>query len=269
MLTTNRCVQQPVAKELLDIIGCPYCKRALIPLGNELRCDYCGNYYPIEDGIPALLSPLLKMALLKGKAPIKNYYVEKERYDWTCDPKALEFIYHRYRRWQTWKVISALLKPNDMVFDLGCGTGLITNKFIGYQQHVLAMDLNRWALSRMDGKPWITKVQGDGELLPVQDESVDLIVATEMIEHMEAPEKALQELFRICKPGGRVVGTVPSKSKIWKWRQYLSLTCGGGEPFHHNYEKEEIANICRGAGFSVKVRKSCFGLNWLWILEKH
>jgi SAM-dependent methyltransferase len=235
---------------------------------DTLVCEKCGISYPIQDGIPMLLSPLLKMALNEGNAKVKYYYLEEERYDWTRDPKALELAYHRYRRWSTWRPISKILKNNDIVLDLGCGTGLITSKFSEQHHAVIAVDLNRWALSRMNGKPWVAKIQGDGELLPLQDETVNLIVATEMIEHLEAPELAAAELFRICKPGGHVVGTVPSNSQIWKWRQYLSLTCGGGEPFHRNFDREDIADIWRKAGFKVKVRSSCLGLNWLWVLEK-
>jgi ubiquinone/menaquinone biosynthesis C-methylase UbiE len=160
------------------------------------------------------------------------------------------------------------MRPGTVALDVGCGTGLITNEFRRRFQRTIALDLNRWALSRMDGKPFVVKVQGDGESLPIQDESVNLIVATEMIEHLEAPEKTAREIYRVLKKNGRVVGSVPSTNNIWKWRKHLSMTCGGGEPFHRNFTQSQITKLWKDAGFKVIVKRSCLGLNWLWILEK-
>ncbi len=253
----------------LDIIGCPHCKAALVWQGGALHCRHCNLNYAVENGIPALLEPGLKMELLLGQNPVKKFYYAEEHYDWTSDPRGLEYAYHRYRKREVGNQIDSILKPDDIVLDLGCGTGLITRRFIGQKHKVLAIDLNRWALSRMDGKPWVTKIQADGESLPIQDESIDLAIITEMIEHLECPQNAVSEVFRVCKKGARVIGSVPSTSRVWKWRQYLSLTCGGGEPFHHNYTKKEITDLWQKAGFKMNtIQISCIGLNWLWILEK-
>jgi 2-polyprenyl-3-methyl-5-hydroxy-6-metoxy-1,4-benzoquinol methylase/uncharacterized protein YbaR (Trm112 family) len=251
----------------LEVVGCPQCKAHLEHGYDCLFCNTCGISYPIESGIPVLLSPLLKLALKAELEPVKSFYLE-ERYDWTKDPRGLEFLYHRYRRWVTWKHIEKLLKPASIVLDIGCGTGLITRNFARKQQKAIALDLNRWALSRMGNLPFITQIQCDVEVLPIKDESVDLVVATEMVEHLEQPEKTASEIFRVCKKGGKVVGTVPSTSDIWKMRRHLSLSCAGNEPFHRNYTKQEITDLLSSAGFKVKVKSICFGLNWLWILEK-
>jgi ubiquinone/menaquinone biosynthesis C-methylase UbiE len=213
----------------------------------------------VENGIPSLLLPELNVSLREGHEPIKIYYYKEEQYDWTRDPKGLEFAYHRYRRWETWREVEKMLKPGMAALDVGCGTGLITRGFWKRFQRVVALDLNRWALSQMDGKPYVFKIQ---------DGSVDLVVATEVIEHLEEPGTAANEIYRVCKKGGHVVGTVPSTSPIWKWRKYLSLTCGGGEPFHHNYTRDEIVKLWEAAGFNIEVRSSCLGLNWLWTLGK-
>ncbi len=253
---------------LLKVIGCPQCKSTLTSDRQILHCLHCQSDYPIEAGIPSLLSQELRAALREGREAVKDFYL-KERYDWTKDPRALEFVYHRYRRWTTWRHILNMLSPGSIVLDLGCGTGLITKQFIGRSQPVIALDLNHWALSRLDGKPAVVTIQGDGEALPIRDDSVDLVIATEMIEHLEDPRKTAAEVYRVCKKGGRVLGSVPSNSRFWKWRQHLSLTCGGGEPFHHNFTRTEIATLWQKAGFQVgTVQRSCLGLNWTWILEK-
>lgn len=251
----------------LTILECPQCKSHIEPVNESLFCHTCGIAYPIDSGIPALLSPLLRLTLKADLEPVKSFYL-KERYDWTRDPRGLEFLYHRYRRWVTWRFIEKLLKPNGTVLDVGCGTGLITRNFTRKNQRVLALDLNHWALTQMGNRPFITRIQCDVEILPIKNESVDLVVATEMIEHLEKPEKTASEIFRVCKKGGKVIGTVPSTSDIWKMRRFLSLSCAGDEPFHHNYTRQEIATLWRNTGFKVEVKSICFGLNWLWILEK-
>jgi ubiquinone/menaquinone biosynthesis C-methylase UbiE/uncharacterized protein YbaR (Trm112 family) len=252
----------------LNVVACPQCKGKLEYTDEFLRCSACKLDFKVDDDIPTLLSTMEYHALNEGKIPVKHYYFAEEHYDWTRDPKALELAYHRYRKWQTWREISKIIKPEHVVLDLGCGTGLITRQFIKRKQKVIALDLNRWALSRMDGKPAIAKIQGDGEVLPIQDESIDVVVITEMIEHLEAPELAALEVYRSCKKGAQVVGSVPSNSIIWKWRKYLSISCGGGEPFHHNYAKEEITALWKNVGFKTSARSGCLGLNWIWILEK-
>ena len=259
---------QKMADWAMDVIACPKCKQPLGQTDNVLYCKECHSAYSNEQGIPSLISEKLANSLDEGKEIVKHYYFAEEHYDWTRDPKALELAYHRYRKWETWKQVEKMMRPGTIALDIGCGTGLITNEFRRRFQRVIALDLNRWALSRMDGKPFVCKVQGDGEVLPIQDESVDLIVATEMIEHLEAPEKTAREIYRVLKKNGRVVGSVPSTSNIWKWRQYLSMTCGGGEPFHRNFTRSQIAKLWKDAGFKVTVKSSCLGLNWLWVLEK-
>ena len=78
-----------------------------------------------------------------------------------------------------------MLQDGDVVLDVGCGTGLITRSFAKRSQRVVAVDLNRWALCQMDGYSYVSKVQGDAECLPVQDGTIDVAIAAEVIEHLE------------------------------------------------------------------------------------
>lgn len=252
---------------LLNVIACPSCKGTLTPVGPSLHCGRCRLSYRVEDGIPSLLPSELNRALLDKQEPVKGYYLE-ERYDWTRDPKALELAYHRYRRWETWRQIERTLRPEDTVLDIGCGTGLITAELAKRRQRTVAIDLNRWALSRMDGKPYVNKVQGDAESLPIQGETIDLVIATEMMEHLQAPEKMVLEVLRVCRHGARVIGSVPSTSRIWGLRRQLSLTCPGNEPFHNSYTRSSLAELWRVNGVTMTVTPGCLGLNWIWTVEK-
>lgn len=258
--------QAKLREWLLDIVGCPQCKGGLTSLDDKLHCGRCGIDYASADGIPSLLSKSLSTALSEGHEPVKSFYPQ-ERYDWTRDPKGLEYAYHHYRRWETWKQIETMVKPEDVVLDVGCGTGLITRNFIGRSQSVVAVDMNPWALCQMDGYPYLNKIQGDAESLPIQDSKIDLVIATEVIEHLETPEKAMGEIRRVCRKGARVVGSVPTTHPVWKWRRHLSLTCAGNEPLHNNFDKSAIAGLLPTGGSRLTIKRGCLGLNWIWTLE--
>ncbi|MEN8614427.1 methyltransferase domain-containing protein [Dehalogenimonas sp. THU2] len=252
----------------LEVLGCPTCKSSLEQRSDDLWCSECQIRYTVKNGIPSLISPETNSEMDAGHLPVKEFYLF-ERYDWTKDPKGLEYIYHHTRRIETWNHIENLIKKDGVVLDIGCGTGLITNKIATMRQRAVALDMNLWALNRMNGKPYIVKAQADAELLPVQDDSVDLVIATEVIEHLENPIETLNEMIRACKPGGWLVGSVPSTNSIWKMRQHLSMTCAGNEPFHRNFTKEQISDLWRETGYDGHIRSLCFGLNWLWTVQKY
>jgi ubiquinone/menaquinone biosynthesis C-methylase UbiE len=64
-------------------------------------------------------------------------------------------------------------------------------------------------------KSGIGVVDASADVLPFTDASFDLVCAFDVLEHIRDDEKALQELFRVCKPGGFVCITVPAFAGLW------------------------------------------------------
>jgi hypothetical protein len=63
------------------------------------------------------------------------------------------------------------------------------------------------------------------------------------------------------------VGSVPTKSLIWKYRKYISATSSATEPFHNNYNAQEIKPLL--ADFDIIKMKSCvFGLTLIFTTRK-
>jgi len=65
---------------------------------------------------------------------------------------------------------------------------------------------------------------GAVESLPVDDESFDLVLCTQVLEHSDDPAKAVSELNRVTAPGGRVLASThgvqmyhPSPNDYWRW----------------------------------------------------
>jgi SAM-dependent methyltransferase len=56
---------------------------------------------------------------------------------------------------------------------------------------------------------------GDIRALPLTDASVDLLLATDVIEHVDDDQKALSEIRRVLRPGGTALITVPAFPSLW------------------------------------------------------
>jgi ubiquinone/menaquinone biosynthesis C-methylase UbiE len=82
-------------------------------------------------------------------------------------------------------------------------------------------------------------VVGDIESLPFPDATFSTVLCTEVLEHVPNPSTALAEMHRVLKPGGHLIGSVPSRSLIWRLR-FLSSTCPHAEPFHNEYTTDEV-----------------------------
>ncbi len=68
-------------------------------------------------------------------------------------------------------------------------------------------------------------VQGDlNDRLPIGDRSFDLVVAAEVIEHLENPRAMCREIFRLLRPGGRLVLSTPNNES---WRSIVALVVRG------------------------------------------
>lgn len=58
-------------------------------------------------------------------------------------------------------------------------------------------------------------IQGSITELPFQDNQYDLVCAFDVIEHVEDHQKAVEEMWRVCKPGGHIFITVPAYMFLW------------------------------------------------------
>src|SRR3989344_5595623 len=98
----------------------------------------------------------------------------------------------------------ALAKPLNIasILDAGCGEGFTMNKLSenGIGKKIEGVEYSKDAI--MLGKklfPNLTFKEGGIYELPYKDNSFDLIVCTEVLEHLEEPTKALQEMLRVSK----------------------------------------------------------------------
>lgn len=103
---------------------------------------------------------------------------------------------------------------NPVILDIGCGTGA-TAKLLKEHGDVVGIDFSQLALTACEKRGIDHLVQGSATSIPLADNSVDVIVATDILEHLDGDEAALAEFQRILKPGGMAIISVPAYQFLW------------------------------------------------------
>jgi 2-polyprenyl-3-methyl-5-hydroxy-6-metoxy-1,4-benzoquinol methylase len=116
------------------------------------------------------------------------------------------------------------LPASGDVLDFGAGTAQLTRRLLdgGRFRSVTAADL----FPRAEGlPPEVAWVQADlNDPLPIAEATFDAVVAAEVIEHLENPRAVCREMFRLLRPGGRVVISTPNNES---WRALVALLVRG------------------------------------------
>lgn len=115
------------------------------------------------------------------------------------------------------------------ILDVGCGTGAMSAQLQAYGS-VVSADFSPLALSFCELRGLTSLCVSDAMRLPFQNESFDVLIAMDTLEHLKDDAAALREFQRVLKPGGRLLATVPAYPSLWSghdvalmhYRRYLA-----------------------------------------------
>ena len=148
-------------------------------------------------------------AMLTAELPL--IYAPTSAEKWLAAVTRLEEV-SAYKR-LSYKLLD--LKPGNTVLDLGCGLGddaRALAEFVAPTGRVVGVDVEEKmieaALARQAEEPTVPDVEfarADGEQLPFADDTFDAVRIDRMLQHADAPDRVLAEVYRALKPGGRVV----------------------------------------------------------------
>ena len=105
--------------------------------------------------------------------------------------------------------VEGLISPSDDVLECACGTGLLTGVIAPRCKSLIATDFSAKMLKRAEKKCKkygnIRLEQADILRLSYPDGCFDTVVAANVIHLLDEPYQALNELERVCKPGGKII----------------------------------------------------------------
>ncbi|MBT1001234.1 demethylmenaquinone methyltransferase [Paenarthrobacter sp. DKR-5] len=123
------------------------------------------------------------------------------------------------RRWRRIVVDAVAARPGQRVLDLAAGTGTSSEPYADAGIDVVACDFSLGMLKvGKRRRPDIDFIAGDATNLPFADESFDAVTISFGLRNVHEPRKALEEMFRVAKPGGRIVIAEFSQPTIPLWR---------------------------------------------------
>lgn len=107
------------------------------------------------------------------------------------------------------KKISGLIDPKDEILECACGTGIITACLIPRSKSIIATDFSSNMLKIAKKKyayyPNVRFEKADIFSLNYPDNSFDKVIAANVLHLIKNPDKALDELHRVCKKGGKII----------------------------------------------------------------
>jgi demethylmenaquinone methyltransferase/2-methoxy-6-polyprenyl-1,4-benzoquinol methylase len=144
-----------------------------------------------------------------------------------------------HRLWKRLAVLLSQVKPNAKILDLAGGSGDITkllHKKLGPEGHIYLTDINKAMLDVGRARlldqgifNQVSFIEGNAECLPFQTNYFDTITMAFGLRNVTDKQKALESMFRVCKPGGKIMilefstPVVPALKTIYDWYSFHIL----------------------------------------------
>jgi SAM-dependent methyltransferase len=216
---------------------CPVSRQELIEQGDELVTRDGSRRYPVVSGVPVLHTDPERIGAYKnqGQGQMHAEYLETSRSRLRHTLLSLATPPDDMRSEASLRAFAAVttdLPPSALRLSIGGGPG---------RPHPSLTNLNVDLFANVD-------VVGDAYALPYADSSVDAIHCEAVLEHLERPEKALQEMYRVARPGAPVYLATPF---LQAYHAY---------PDHYqNYTLSGHDRLIERTGFSIVESGACVG----------
>ncbi len=165
--------------------------------------------------------------------------------------------------------------PGGRALEVGCGTGHFVAELAAQGWTVVGLDLSAEMLAvARDKQASMVLARADAAALPWRDASFDLVLSVTTLEFMTRRQEALQQMWRVLRPGGRLVVGVLNALSPWAWQRRRESR-RSETPFSqaHFFAPREFVRLLGGLG-AVQWSSSVFigpagqGLHAAWALER-
>ena len=110
-------------------------------------------------------------------------------------------------------VLKSSLRPNAKVLDVGCVNGVISRHLGRMGYNVLGIDVSDKTIEKartIDPMPNVSFMKKSAEELVASGEKYDVVICSEVLEHLNEPGKLLKVLYATLADDGKLVVTVPN-----------------------------------------------------------
>jgi SAM-dependent methyltransferase len=166
--------------------------------------------------------------------------------------KDLYGLYHKEEGSWWWGVgrrtlVGSLLRKSGAgngrpdLLEIGCGAGGLL-KELSRTSVAYGMDVEAESMKYCQERGLERLCLGDAAALPYRSEQFDAVVCVDVLEHLDDDRAALADIYRVLKPGGRLLATVPAFQWLWSRRDVQ---------LHHKrrYTLAELRERVAAAGF--------------------
>jgi len=157
----------------------------------------------------------------------------------------------RYKNLGT--LFKEITTTNSIILDAGCNTGSISGELVERGNTVYGIDVNPEAVAIANYHGIFAKVC-PVEKLTFEDNFFDYCIAFELLEHLYNPEDGVKELYRVLKPGGKLIGSVPYPKGMFAFSSKYQRI------FHqHNFTKEGLRELLDNFFKSINIKAKHVG----------
>lgn len=170
------------------------------------------------------------------------------------------------------------IKKGAIVLDIGIGTGFLALgavRAVGKTGKVIGVDISEAMLNKakenLSKKGLADRVElriGDAENVPLEDGSVDVTIGNMILHHCPNPQRAIIEMARVLKPGGRlVISDLEEHHEGWLKTEMSDLWLGFNlKKVHKLFAQAKLKNVrvelarTKCCGVSIAGRKVAIGI---------
>ena len=194
---------------------------------------------------------------MKSTKYVKNYFKKRGTVSKWWNPTKGDYAY--LFEYQLNKISSWLSKERKgCALEVSCGKGRGTKKLNKLFGKYLATDLSKEMLSiSKKGCPNVKFQKEDAEDLSIKSETQDVVICLAAIVHYPNPQKALDEFYRVLKPGRVLVFDSDNSAslrrivkRVYRFFEGNKFVFGGD--IFQPYSKKQIKNMLKGAGFKIE-----------------
>ena len=156
------------------------------------------------------------------------------------------FWWFTVRRFFFSREIIKLIDKKKKILDIGSssGTNLRMLEEIGYHNYT-GLDPNDVAINQCKKKGFTKIIKGNACNLPFKSNSIDLVIASDVLEHIENDKLALSEIYRVMKKNSYAIITVPAFNFLWSLHDENSM-------HKRRYVKKSLKNLINHKSFVIK-----------------